>query len=181
MNKVVMASSQQIFGLLLSLGIISGLTNMFVAVAHLPNIIGVVVYVIYVTCSIGWILLTGTSLELKKYGVLSRPSYKAFIFVGVLLITAVSMTRLSSQIDEIMSNPVIQVVFMIYMFASIFWLASFTAKSLKSNETNEEIDINDYFGDIFRIVFWPIGVWTIQARVNKIFRTIDKVTNDERP
>ncbi len=171
MSKVVMASSQQIFGLLLSLGIISGLTNMFVAMAHLPSIIAVVVYLIYVTCTIGWILLTGTSLELKKYGVLSRPSFKAFIFVGVLLIIVISITRLSSLFDEIMSNTVIQAFFMIYMFTSIFWIASFTAKSLKSNETNEEIDINDYFGDIFRIVFWPIGVWTIQPRVNKIFKS----------
>ena len=169
MDKVVKASSGQIFGLLLSLTIISGFVDMLVYVDFLPTILSDLIYVIVVTSTIGWILLTGKFLEAKKYGALTRGEYKTFIFIGLLLIVTTSIGRLFSLVDEIMSSRTIQTIFTVYVFVSTFWIATFTAKTLKSNEINKEIDINDYFGDIFRIVFWPIGIWNIQPRVNKIF------------
>ena len=178
MDKIVKASRLQIFGLFFGLAIVSGLVDMAVPVGLLPAIMSDLLYVIILTLNIGWILVTGRLLEAKKYGVLTRRTYKMFFVVGILLIVITSIGRLFSLADEIMSSPTIETVFVVYGLTSIFWIATFTAKTLKSNETNEEIDINDYFGDIFLIVFWPIGVWTIQPRLNKIFAPIDKVTGE---
>lgn len=169
MNKVVKASRGEIFGFLLSLSIISGFVDMLAFAGFLPAILSDLIYVVVVTSTIGWILLTGKSLEAKKYGALTRGAYKTFIFIGLLLIVTASIGRLFSLFDEIMSSTTIQTIVTVYVFASIFWIATFTAKTLKSNETNKEIDVNDYFADIFRIVLWPIGIWTIQPRVNRIF------------
>jgi hypothetical protein len=176
MEKIVKASSGQIFGLLLCITIISGFIDMIVQAGFLPAIIADLMYVVVMNSTLGWILITGKSLEAKKYGSLTRRTYMTFIFVGLLLIVTMSIGRLFSLVDEIMNNAIVQIIFTGYVFGSIFWIATFTAKALKSNETNNEIDINDYFGDIFLIVFWPIGIWSIQPRVNKIFA--DKVRQE---
>lgn len=178
MDKIVKASRLQIFAFFLSLVIISGFVDMAVPVGLLPEIISDLLYVIIVTLNVGWILLTGRLLEARKYGVLTRPTYKAFLFVGILLIVTASTGRLFSMSEEIMRSTAIHTAYTVYSLTSFVWIATFTAKTLKANETNEEIDINDYFGDIFLIIFWPIGVWIIQPRLNKIFAPIDKITGE---
>ncbi len=45
---------------------------------------------------------------------------------------------------------------------------SYPAKALNAVEKGTDIDINDYFGDTLALVFWPIGIWFIQPRINRI-------------
>jgi hypothetical protein len=118
--------------------------------------------------TLGWVLVTGTMLEKKKYGALNRLTYKRFISIGIVLIVTTCIGQLLL-FTQAMSSANVQIGLMIYDLISVFWITTFAARSLKSNETSEEIDINDYFGDIFLFMLWPIGVWIIQPRVNKIF------------
>ncbi len=175
MNKIVKASSRKIFGLFLGLAIISETVDMIAYVGIVPELVSDLLYVGVVTFMVGWILITGRSLEAKKYGTLTRAAYKIFFCIGILLIVTTSTGRLFSAVNQIISNETTRTIFTIYVFASIFWIATFTAKTLKANETTEEIDINDYFTDIFKIIFWPIGIWMIQPRVNRIFVSKDDV------
>lgn len=53
------------------------------------------------------------------------------------------------------------------------YCAFFSAKLLSSIEQNKSVGI---LGDIFFILFFPLGVWIIQPRLNKIVRFQNSVT-----
>lgn len=57
---------------------------------------------------------------------------------------------------------------MTYVLVSLIVLTSFVGKNLKTIEFGNNIDIKDYFGDVVGLIFWPIGIWTFQPRVNKL-------------
>jgi hypothetical protein len=50
----------------------------------------------------------------------------------------------------------------------IFYCLYFVAKTLKTVELQREVTFNDFAGEFFLIWFYPIGVWIIQPRVNKL-------------
>jgi hypothetical protein len=172
MYSVVKATHWEVFGTLLSLAIVSGFADMFVVVG-LPKGLSDALYIMVVIANIGWILVTGSLLELKRQGTLSGRSYILFITIGLSLVLTLSIVRILSLPDKVTVGQIASFIFTIYVFVSIFLIAKFTARKLRSLEVKEEIDINDYFGDIFRIIFWPVGVWSIQLRVNAIFGALD--------
>ncbi|MNL47293.1 hypothetical protein D3C87_1700740 [compost metagenome] len=45
----------------------------------------------------------------------------------------------------------------------------FNAKSLKAVETRKPVTFSDFAGEFFLLWFFPVGVWIIQPRINKIF------------
>jgi hypothetical protein len=51
----------------------------------------------------------------------------------------------------------------------IFYSLYFIAKSLKVAEGQRAVVFNDFVGDFFLIWFFPVGVWIIQPRINKLF------------
>jgi hypothetical protein len=130
----------------------------------------VISYIILTVISIGWILLLGIGLT-KKLQNKSPHQFLLFISTGIVLIIVASVLRLLLALGVIGSEAItttLTVVLVAYFILSLAILYSYPARTLKSLETKKEIDINDYFGDIFRLLFWPIGIWTIQPRINKI-------------
>lgn len=51
----------------------------------------------------------------------------------------------------------------------MFYCGYFNAKALKAVETKKPVTFSDYVGEFFLIWFFPIGIWIIQPRINKIF------------
>lgn len=51
----------------------------------------------------------------------------------------------------------------------IFYSLYFIAKSLKLAEGQRAVQFNDFAGEFFLIWFFPIGVWIIQPRINRLF------------
>ena len=56
----------------------------------------------------------------------------------------------------------------LYVFYAFFYCLAYPAKALKSIESGKDVSLGDYIGDFFLILFFPIGVWFIQPRLNKI-------------
>lgn len=56
------------------------------------------------------------------------------------------------------------------MFA-MFYALLFTAKRLVTLERKQEVTFFEYSGPFFLLWFFPIGVWFIQPRVNKLLGT----------
>jgi len=42
------------------------------------------------------------------------------------------------------------------------------AKTVKSGELNRRARFSDYIGEFFLLWFWPLGIWFIQPKVNKL-------------
>lgn len=66
--------------------------------------------------------------------------------------------------------PLIMLGFLMHFFSMFCLIYSlyFVAKTLKSAELQREAHFSDYIGEFFLIWFFPVGVWFIQPRVNRI-------------
>lgn len=51
----------------------------------------------------------------------------------------------------------------------IFYCLYFIAKALKAVELQRPVEFNEYAGEFIMIWFFPIGVWFIQPRINRLF------------
>lgn len=51
----------------------------------------------------------------------------------------------------------------------MFYNLNFVSKALKAAELQRPVAFSDYAGEFFLIWFFPIGIWLIQPRINRIF------------
>lgn len=58
-------------------------------------------------------------------------------------------------------------VTMAYLLTSMVILTDFVGKNLKAIELNRKVGVNDYFGVVLELIFWPIGIWSFQQGINK--------------
>ncbi len=56
---------------------------------------------------------------------------------------------------------------LILMF-SVFYIYYFVAKTIRTAELQKDITVGDYIGEFFLIYFFPIGIWFIQPKINKM-------------
>ncbi len=56
-------------------------------------------------------------------------------------------------------------VLAIFLF---FNLTIFPAKALRTLENGDNVTLDEMLGDIVRLMFWPLGIWSIQPRLNKL-------------
>ena len=63
------------------------------------------------------------------------------------------------------------VIFPLHLFAMfcMFYNLYFVSKSLALAETGKPASFYDYAGPFFLIWFFPIGVWIIQPRINRLY------------
>jgi hypothetical protein len=52
---------------------------------------------------------------------------------------------------------------------SFLYLQIFVSKNLVSAETGKSASFSAYLGTSLLIWFWPIGVWFVQPRINRLF------------
>lgn len=70
------------------------------------------------------------------------------------------------------------------LFANVIWIGGgiycdyFLARMLVSVEYRRDVSFNDYSRTFFSFLFFPIGVWWLQPRINKIFKDGDEVDLD---
>ena len=55
----------------------------------------------------------------------------------------------------------------------------FPGKTLKTLELGKEATFGQYFSYFLLMIFWPIGIWFIQPKLNKIIKAADN--NGEHP
>lgn len=60
-----------------------------------------------------------------------------------------------------------------------FYCMYFTARTIKTAELQRAARLDDYIGEFFLIWFFPIGVWILQPRLNKL--VIDDTNNQYQP
>jgi hypothetical protein len=59
--------------------------------------------------------------------------------------------------------------------ACIFYCFYFIAKTIKTVELQREVRFSEFTGEFFLIWFYPIGVWLIQPRINKIIEADNRL------
>lgn len=56
------------------------------------------------------------------------------------------------------------------VFFSFFYSLRFTAKAIASIESRSEAHFANYFAYLVAMFFFPIGIWWIQPKVNRILK-----------
>lgn len=127
-----------------------------------------------------WFYALGTNL-FKRLPVTAKMSlirFKLFLFAafGYIICFMVFMTTMFSNVLS-GARPgfaIFAIIFPLhffYMFC-VCYCFYFNAKALKSIELQRPVTFNDYAGEFFLLWFFPIGVWILQPRINKLFTTI---------
>jgi hypothetical protein len=107
--------------------------------------------------------------------------FKVFFFIPVVYITliiiaiffAFSYYNSSSAVDfgfSIFIPFLVIVPLHLFSMFCLFYCLYFVAKTLKTVELQREVTFNDFVGEFFLSWFFPIGVWILQPRINKLIK-----------
>jgi len=120
-------------------------------------------------------------MKLKKF--------KIFFFIPLLYIlfcvTLIGTTFYGiSSGDNAAGGIVGKMLFVIlplHLFSmfSIFYQLYFASKTIKTAELQREVTFSDYLGEFFMIWFFPIGIWVIQPKINRIVNSKNNTGNNE--
>ncbi|ASS47891.1 MAG: hypothetical protein A3D31_01660 [Candidatus Fluviicola riflensis] len=128
-----------------------------------------------------WSVGTGLQAYLHPDTRLRVKRFKIFFFIpwiymgAFLLVATIISTQIRSSNGDESSGlawaiPLFILAFLMHFFSifCIIYTLYFVAKTLKSVELQREAHFSDYIGEFFLIWFFPVGVWFIQPRINRI-------------
>lgn len=169
------AKSWQIFGLVIGL---SALGQIIAAISLIRNMqnpdellkvpLGFgIVMVLTMCCFLGWYWCIGSFLT-SRVATELRLSLRFFRFALVYPAIYILFFMYVFQVPNV---DLFLLVFPLHFFAMfcLFYLLYFVAKSLVLAETGRPASFNDYAGPFFLIWFFPIGIWFIQPRINRLY------------
>ena len=102
-------------------------------------------------------------LKVKKFKIfLIIPFAYIIFFLGFLMISF-NIGGLNPGIFALIIVP----LHLFSMFC-IFYCMYFVAKTFKTAELQRKVTFGDYAGEFFMIWFFPIGIWIVQPKINKM-------------
>lgn len=150
------------------------------------------IMVIYVGIFFGWFWSVGIGLQSKipQNVKMKVKNFKIFFFIPLIylfLVLAFSGIIMGKMInsggaqDISLIIGVFAIIVPLHLFSMfcMFYILYFVAKTIKTVELQRELKFGDFAGEFFLIWFYPIGVWFIQPRINKMVG-IDSNSNSEK-
>jgi hypothetical protein len=69
-------------------------------------------------------------------------------------------------------GSIFTVIVPIHLFSMfcIFYTIYFVAKTIKTVELKREVKFGDFAGEFFLLWFYPVGVWILQPKLNKMIK-----------
>lgn len=112
-----------------------------------------------------WIYALGKGLFKYRFGD-SELNFKYFQLVAAVLAFGymiVSITVIvSRQINLLLPVILVLIICLVYVVC-------FAARALREAELQSTVAYHDCVNEIFLFLFFPIGVWLLQPRINKLF------------
>ena len=181
----------QLFGLLMGLPMVfqfiaigsvfssKGPTTMFY---FLP-----IMMILFIGLFYGWFYALGTNLhkKLPQTANMNLTRFKIFLLMPIvymLLISIFMAVMFSNITSDVQPNPAIfALIIPLHLFSMfcIFYCLYFNAKAFKTVELQKPVTFSDFVGEFFLIWLFPIGIWIIQPRINKLFDTNIENSNNQ--
>jgi hypothetical protein len=163
------------------------ISNLFTAenpdpfeVFHYPKFFPVVM-IIFMAFLYGWLwsIAIGLQKKVPENVKMKVRKFKFFFFFPLIYLLIVmsffffSINNMSGQnIDSPfgISGGLFAVIIPIHLFAMfcIFYIFYFVARTFKTVELQRAVTFGDYAGEFFLLIFYPIGIWIIQPKINKM-------------
>lgn len=124
----------------------------------------------------GWFWSVGVGLQ-DKIPVnvkLKVKRFKVFLIFPLIymFILSISMGLLFKEVptNTIAIESMVGIIIPMHFFAMfcMFYSLYFVAKTFKTVELQREVSFSDFAGEFFTIWFFPIGIWILQPKINKM-------------
>jgi hypothetical protein len=128
----------------------------------------------------GWFWAIAIKLQHKIPGSIQMKTTKfkilffiSLIYISIMFIFISFVSRLLpgdlGQYDTAYEIVIIGVITLpLFSMFGIFYCMYFAAKTLKTAELQREVNFREFANEFFMLWFYPIGIWFIQPRVNKL-------------
>jgi len=122
---------------------------------------------------VGWYAVLGNTL----YNYLPRgTTYNLVWFLINAFLLIVSFGAVLILFDGNLQIDGLAAILGFYIFFAIghlFWLP---AAALVASETKKKPEFSQYAGTMLQLIFWPVGIWFIQPRLNRLQASIEAGT-----
>lgn len=126
----------------------------------------------------GWYYSVGVGLNRKLSDDLKLKvgKFKVFLFIPVVYIllfsifVAIVLPQLLGALVTTSTAPLLMFPVHLFVMFCIFYCIYFVAKTIKTLELQRKVGFSDFAGEFFLIWLFPIGIWLIQPRVNKLYQ-----------
>ena len=181
MTKLLTLKHWQLFGLLVGIPILFEFITIGTAVSgnHPGNMffIFAVILILFMGLYFSWFYSLGTNLykRLPETERMNLTRFKVFLFIPVvymIFLFIFMFGMFAKNLSGVQPNPAIfALIVPVHLFSMfcIFYCLYFNAKALKAVEWQRPVTFGDFAGEFFLIWFFPIGIWIIQPRINKLF------------
>lgn len=185
MIKLLKIKHWQLFGLLYGLKEIQGLILVLInflnfRLINSSLIITQILSILIMGVYFGWLYTLGINLHKMLP---ASVSMNLTLFKFSFLIPCLLMSLIAWFLDIILIMIGYGVVMggemgplffgLILILIAMYFPISFIAKALKSIELQRPVEQHEYYREFFLILIFPIGIWFIQPRINKIFEVIE--------
>jgi len=170
MNSILKLKHWQLFGLMIGAGVIGAFSDLHtnkIALA-ISNLFLVGIYISWL-----WAMCINLYTKLPSTASLNLGIFKLCMLIPSIYILILSFL-FSGDLFETQGGNLVgfaTIIIPVHLCSAfcIFWCLTFVAKSLKAAELQRPVTFRDYVGEFFLFWFFPIGVWFIQPRINKMF------------
>ncbi len=145
------------------------------------SIVMVLVMVLFMATFFGWFWSVAIGLQKKvpEEVRMKVKKFKIFFFIPLVYILSMMLFVLYAMTGLMDTDSEPNVGFIGSMFAiivplhlfsmfCIFHTLYFVSKTIKTVELQREVNFSDFAGEFFMIWFYPIGIWIVQPRINKL-------------
>lgn len=110
-------------------------------------------------------------MKVKKFKIFFFIPMIYMLFITIFMSTAMkSMMTSGTEPSSGTFGGVFGIILPLHLFSMfcIFYSLYFVAKTYKTVELQREVKFPDFAGDFFLIWFFPIGIWIVQPKINKM-------------
>jgi len=127
-------------------------------------------FFLFVAVIFGWFYTIGVNLTKKLPDTvkMNLTKFKWFLLIPVIhMFLFYLFVHFRMQPNQVTLAIIISIN-LFSMFCE-FYCIYFNAKMLKTAELQQPVVFSDYVREFFLFLFFPIGIWIIQPRINKMF------------
>jgi hypothetical protein len=139
-----------------------------------------IIMILYTGVFFGWFWSIANGLQqiIPNEFKLSLKKFRIFFFIPLIYIlslmilmvtTAFGISTGDNAIGGIIGNMLFLVIPLhLFSMFCMFYQLYFVSKTIKTAELKRKVTFSDYLGEFFMIWFFPIGIWIIQPKINRL-------------
>lgn len=146
-----------------------------------------IIMLLFMAVFFSWFYAIGTNLHkmLPESVKMNLTRFKIFLLIPVIYIAFICVfmffifSKLSTT-NAPLNTEFFSLIVPVHLFSMfcIFYCLYFNAKALKTVEWQKPVTFGDFAGEFFLLWFYPVGVWIIQPRLNKLFEKNNDLSTD---